>query len=82
MQDLIALIAFVSGIPMLLIGYIWLLVRSKKFGAMWVVANLIVVPVVALFVIDWNKAWPALRVPLILTVIGFAMVMYTLESVG
>ena len=81
MNELLALIAFVAGIPMLLVGYIWLLVASKPFGGVWVLANLFILPVLGLFVIDWHKTWPKLGTPLILTVVGIALIVYTLEAV-
>ena len=82
MDGLLALIGIAAGIPMLLIGYIWLLVASKKFGAIWVFANLLVLPVIALFLIDWNKSWPALRSPLIVAIIGFILVSMTTGMVN
>lgn len=80
MHELFALIAFVAGVPMVLIGYIWFLVVSKKFGVMWMLANILVVPVIGLLIMDWNKAWPRVRWPLIVMIIGLFLVMYTLES--
>jgi len=81
MNDLFALIAFVTGVPMMFIGYIWLLVASKKFGIMWMLADLLIFPVAGLILIHGRKAWTEIRLPLIILLIGIALIVITLEFV-
>ena len=74
MSDLFALIAFVAGVPMFFIGYIWALVVSKRVSTQWMLANIFILPMFGFFMMHWHK----IKVPFIIMTIGIILVAYTL----
>jgi hypothetical protein len=77
MQDLIALLAFVAGVPMIVIGYIWVLVVSKQVSSGWLLANLFVIPILGFIMMHWHKV----KVPFLILFTGIVLVFITIELV-
>lgn len=73
MHELISVVAFFSGVPLFIIGWVMSVVAARKFGTKWVVGMVLVFPIalVLLLLIHGGAA----KKPLIFTVIGAALLL-------
>lgn len=75
MHELISVVAIFSGIPLFIIGWVMSIVAARKFGAKWVVGMVLAFPVtlMTLVLVHWRQA----RKPLLVTIIGTALIFVT-----
>jgi len=75
MHELIPVIAFFTGIPLFIIGWVMSVIAARKFGTKWVVGMVLIFPVAVmmLVLIHWGSA----KKPLLITTIGLALILVT-----
>lgn len=79
MHELISVVAFFSGIPLFIIGWVMSIVSAKKLNTQWVVGMVLVFPatLTLLALIHWSRA----KKPLLITIIGTVLILVTLYYV-
>lgn len=79
MHELISVVAFFSGVPIFIIGWVMSVVAAKKYGAKWIIGMVLAFPVTLLLLvlIHWGPA----KKPLLFTVIGTALILVTIYYV-
>ena len=75
MDELIAVVAIFTGIPLIIIGWVMSIVAARQFGMKWVVGIVLVFPI-ALILLVLIHGGPAKK-PLLVTVIGAALILVT-----
>jgi len=80
MHELIAVVALFTGIPLFVIGWVMSVIAARKFGTKWVVGMVLVFPValMMLVLIHWRPA----KKPLLITIIGVALLLVTVYFVS
>jgi len=75
MHELISVVAIFTGIPLLVIGWVMSVIAARKFGIIWVVGMVLVFPaaLTLLVLIHWEQA----KKPLLITIIGVALLLVT-----
>ena len=75
MHELISVVAFFSGVPLFIIGWVMSVIAARKFGTKWVVGMVLAFPVtlMLLVLIHWGSA----KKPLLVTIIGTALILVT-----
>ena len=75
MHELIAVVALFTGVPLFIIGWVMNVVAARKFGTKWVVGMVLAFPIalMLLVLIHWGPA----KKPLLVTVIGAALILVT-----
>ena len=79
MQELISVVAFFTGIPLFIIGWVMSIVAAKKLNTPWVLGMVLVFPVTLsmLALVHWQRA----KNPLLVTLIGTTLIFITLYYV-
>jgi hypothetical protein len=75
MHELISVVAFFSGVPLLIIGWVMSIIAAKKYGTKWVIGMVLIFPVTLLMLLLIHGG--AAKKPLIFTVIGVILIFVT-----
>ena len=79
MHELISVVAFFIGIPILIIGWVMSVVAAKKFGTKWIVGMVLAFPFTLFLLLLIHGG--AAKKPLLFTIIGVALIMVTVYYV-
>lgn len=79
MHELISVVAFFSGIPLFIIGWVMSIIAARKLNLQWMLAMVFVFPVTLtlLALVHWHRA----KKPLLVTAIGTVLILITLYYV-
>ena len=73
MDELIAVVAIFTGIPLIIIGWVMSIVAARQFGMKWVVGIVLVFPIalMLLVLIHWGPS----KKSLLVTIIGVVLIL-------
>lgn len=79
MHELISVVTFFLGIPLFIIGWVMSIVVARRLGTQWVLGIVFAFPIalITMALVHWHRA----KRPLLVTVIGTALILVTLYYV-
>lgn len=79
MNELLALLSFAAGIPLLVIGYIMAIIAVKRMKTSWRVGMVLAFPIALPFFALIH--WPRAMKPFIYSTMGILLILYTLLNI-